>query len=120
MPSISSKTLLILESLKSLLLNDHLDDSWADLLVDAVNEIIEGAYIDLNVLMHCAISICHFRVLLEKDLAKYEGTNVSAAFTLVYTCFKTYVDELSQREERMALTALLDTKSINYYQPAFS
>ncbi|NEQ51547.1 MAG: hypothetical protein F6K11_15625 [Leptolyngbya sp. SIO3F4] len=108
----NEKAILIRKKLKSLLLNDHLDNQWADLLVGAVTDIIEGDYTDLNVLMHCAMAICHFRTLLEKSLDKYENSNISAAFTLVYTCFEEYLDKLTQRENKVVLTALLNTKSL--------
>lgn len=112
MPSIDDETLLILDTFKSFLLSDDLNSSWADLLVDTVTNIIEGDYIDLNVLMHCAISISHFRVLLEKNLDKYENTNISATFTLIYISFEDYINELSQRDNRRALSVLLNAKSL--------
>lgn len=112
MSSIDDKTLLILETLKSFLLNDDLDNSWADLLVATVTDVIEGDYTDLNVLMHCAISISHFKVLLEKNLNKYENTHISATFTLIYLSFEDYINDLSQRENRAALSVLLNTQSL--------
>lgn len=112
MSSIDNKTSLILETLKSFLLSDDLNSSWADLLVDTVTDIIEGEYTDLNVLMYCAISISHFRVLLEKKLDQYENTNISATFTLIYISFEDYIVNLSQRETKTALAVLLKGKSL--------
>ena len=108
----TDKSLLLLQKLKSLLLSDQLDEQWTDILVGAVEDIIEGNFTDLNVLMYCAIDICHFRALLEKNFEKYENTNISAAFTLVYKCFEAYLEKLPQRGNKTVLTALLKTRSL--------
>ncbi|MEM7063431.1 MAG: hypothetical protein AAF572_09740 [Cyanobacteria bacterium P01_B01_bin.77] len=112
MSSIDDATLLMLEIFRSFLLSDDLNSAWADLLVDTVTDIIEGEYTDLNVLMYCTMSIRHFRTLLEQNLGQYENTNISATFTLIYISFEDYIENLSQKETRTALAALLKGKSL--------
>ena len=112
MLSINNETSLILSSFKSFLLTDDLDEYSTHLLVNFVADIIEREYTDLNILMHCAMSIGHFRVLLEKQLDEGENINISADFSLAYISFKNYLSTLSERQSRTTLTVILENQSL--------